>query len=240
MDWRDQGILLSSRRHGETSAIIEVFTETHGRHLGVVRGGASRKMSGVLQPGTQLDVAWRARLEDHLGAFTVEPIKTRAGAVMGDRLALAGFTSVLALASWALPEREMMGDFYAQTHDLVDAMAEGQGWLPLLPQWELDLLERLGFGLDLSTCAVSGGANDLAYVSPRTGRAVSRSGAGEWANRLLPLPEILLGGTANGAGVRDALTTTGHFLTTRLAPHLGDRPVPEARQRFLDQLDRHL
>ena len=138
MDWRDQGLLLSSRRHGETSVIIEVFTPEHGRHAGVVRGGASRKMAPVLQPGAQVDVEWRARLEDHLGTFRVEPVKSRAW-VMGDRLALAGLSAVCALLRFALPEREAHRELYRKTLILLDLLDQPEIWPLAYLNWELAL-----------------------------------------------------------------------------------------------------
>ncbi|WP_424966986.1 DNA repair protein RecO [Dinoroseobacter sp. S375] len=236
IEWREAGVLLSVRPHGETSVIVEAFTEGHGRHLGVVRGGISRKLAPVLQPGAQLDLHWKARLEDHLGSFSVEPVKGRAAAVLGDRLALSAMSAALALAGFSLPERAAYPAFYAQTIALLDAMAAGTGWLPAYLDWEMALLEQMGFGLDLSACAVRGVNEDLAYVSPRTGRAVSRQAAGAWVDRLLPLPDVMLGGPAGLSGVQEGLRTTGHFLTEKLAPALGNRPLPPARARFVDLL----
>jgi DNA repair protein RecO (recombination protein O) len=235
MDWRDQGILLSSRRHGESAAIIDVFTLDHGRHAGVVRGGASRKIAPILQPGAQLDVTWRARLEDHIGSYTVEPLRSRAAA-MSDRQALAGLNAVTALLAFALPEREAHPALYARSTTLLDLLGDQDIWPLAYLQWELALLEESGFGLDLSTCAVLGhGANDLSYVSPRTGRAVSQAGAGAWADRLLPLPPCLLGhGPAPDHEIVEGFRTTGHFLREHLATAMGHKPLPEARQRFVD------
>ncbi|ABV91952.1 DNA repair protein RecO [Dinoroseobacter shibae DFL 12 = DSM 16493] len=238
IEWREEGVLLSVRPHGETSVIVEAFTRAHGRHLGVVRGGVSRKLAPVLQPGAQLDLRWKARLEDHMGAFTVEPVRGRAAAVLGDRLALSAMSSALALARFSLAERAAYPGFYDQTVALLDALAEGTGWLPAYLDWEMALLDQMGFGLDLSGCAVRGVNEDLAFVSPRTGRAVSRQAAGAWVDRLLPLPEVMLGGPAHLHGVLEGLTTTGHFLEHKLAPALGNRPPPEARARFIDVLSR--
>lgn len=237
MDWRDQGILLSSRRHGESAVIIEVFTPERGRHAGVVRGGASRKMAPILQPGAQLDLEWRARLEDHIGTFRVEPVRSRAG-VLGNPLTLAGLNAVCALLLFALPEREAHGALYERTETLLDLLAESEVWPLAYLHWELALLEDLGFGLDLSTCAVMGEkANDLSYISPRTGRAVSRAGAGEWVDKLLPLPPCLMGhGPAPDAEILQGFTVTGHFLRTHLAPQMGHKPLPEARERFVARM----
>jgi DNA repair protein RecO (recombination protein O) len=239
IEWRDSGLLLSARRHGESSSIVEVFTETQGRHAGVVRGGASRRMAPVLQPGAQLDVTWRARLAEHIGSFTVEPLRARAALAMGDARALAGLQSVTALLAFCLPERAPHAALYRRSVALLDLLPERELWPLGYLQWELALLAEMGFGLDLSACAVTGATGDLAFVSPRSGRAVSRAGAGDWADRLLPLPPCLLGeGEAQDAEVAVALGTTGHFLHHHLAPHLGDRPVPEARRRFVELLAR--
>ena len=238
MEWRDHGILLSSRQHGESSAIVEVFTQEHGRHAGVVRGGTGRKLAPFLQPGAQLDVTWRARLEDHIGTFTVEPLRSRAAA-MGDRLALAGLNAVTGILSFVLPDREKHAPLYARTIQLLDLLGQNEVWPLAYLQWEVALLEEMGFGMDLSACAVSGLNDDLFYVSPRTGRAVSRLAAGEWADRLLPLPHVLLGkGDADLSEIVLALGTTGHFLNNHLAKSLGDRQIPEARQRLIDNMKR--
>ena len=238
MDWRDQGIILATRKHGETSVILEVFTPVHGRHAGVVRGGISRKMTPILQPGGQVDLHWRARLEEHIGSFSVEPLRSRA-AVLGDRFALAGLNAVTALLSFALPEREPHEALYRRTEPLLDLLGQNDIWPLAYLRWEMALLEDLGFGLDLSACAVTGAQYGLVYVSPKTGRAVSKEGAGDWADRLLPLPPCLLGqGEASDAEIMQGLQVTGYFLDNKLAPSLGNRPLPEARARFVDRLSR--
>ncbi|MEM1352270.1 MAG: DNA repair protein RecO [Pseudomonadota bacterium] len=235
MEWRDEGILLNTRRHGETSAIIEVFTPQHGRHAGVVRGGTSRKIAPHLQPGAQLDVFWRARLEDHIGSFQVEPLRSRAAAAMGDRLSLAGLNAVTALLGYCLPEREAHLALYHETETLLDLLGQPEIWPLAYLRWEMRLLHEMGYALTLDRCAVTGGAEDLVYVSPKTGRAVSRAGAGTWANRLLPLPPVLRGlGTAPDAEVVEAFRTTGHFLHHHLARDLGHKPLPDARDRFVE------
>lgn len=236
MEWRDEGALLSVRTHGESAAIIEVFTAAHGRHAGVVRGGASRRVAPILQPGTQLDVTWRARLDDHIGAFTVEPIRSRAG-VLGDRLGLAGLNAICAMVRMALPEREPHPVLWRATMALLDALETAPDWPARYLRWEVLLLEEVGFGLDLTVCAVTGARDDLAFVSPRTGRAVSRAGAGDWAAKLFPLPACLMGqGPASAAELGQGLAITGHFLARELP--LGGKPLPEARARLIELLGR--
>lgn len=237
MDWRDTGILLSTRKHGETSLIMEVFTPEHGRHAGVLRGGTSRKLAPHLQPGAQLDLAWRARLEDHIGSFTAEPQRSRAAAALGDRVALAGLNAVTALLAFCLPEREPHPTLYKRSEALLDLLDRPDLWPLAYLQWELALLEEMGFGLDLASCAVTGATEGLAYVSPKTGRAVTAGAAGDWADRLLPLPPILMGqGEAEDADILQALETTGFFMENRLAPDLRDRPLPAARSAFVTRL----
>lgn len=241
MEWRGTAILLSVRRHGESSAIIDVFSEDKGRHAGVVRGGTSRKVAPVLQPGAQLDVAWRARLEDHIGTFAVEPVRSRAALVMGDRLALAGLNAVTGMLCFCLPEREAHAPLYRRTEQLLDLLGQNEVWPLAYLRWEVALLEEMGFGLDLTTCAATGTTEDLIYVSPKTGRAVSRAAAGVWANRLLPLPDALRGvGEAPDHEVAQAFETTGYFLTNHLATDLGNRPLPDARARFVEAFTRQV
>jgi DNA repair protein RecO (recombination protein O) len=239
IEWTDEAALLATRPFGETSVIIEVFSATHGRHAGVVRGGTSRKVAPILQPGAQLSVTWKARLESHMGSFAVEPIRSRAAAAMGDRLALAGLNAVCALLGMVLPEREAHPPLYDRTIGLLDLLGQSDVWPLAYLRWEQALLEEMGFGMDLSACAVRGVNEDLAFVSPRSGRAVSREGAGGWADRLLPLPPVLAGkGDASNAEIIIALGTTGFFIKNRLIKSLGDRPMPQARARLLDAIQR--
>ncbi len=240
MEWRDEGIILSVRKHGETSVIAEVFTSSHGRHAGVVRGGTSRKLKPVLQPGAQVQVDWSARLETHLGAFRVEPLRSRSVQVMGNRRALEGLNAVCALAGFCLGEREPAGGFYDLTIDLLDRIGEGEDWLADYARWEAVLLSDLGYGLDLDTCASTGQDTDLIYVSPNTGRAVSRGAGAPWADRLLPLPDFLRDGREQVSlpDVLEALRTTGHFFQSSVAPALGKENVPAARERFVTAIRR--
>lgn len=240
MDWRDQGIILHTRKHGETSVILEVFTPERGRHAGVVRGGTSRKLTPTLQAGGQVDLRWRARLEGHIGSFTVEPLRSRAAA-LGDRMSLAGLNAVTSLLKFALPEREPYLALYRRTEALLDLLGQHEIWPLAYLNWEVALLDEMGFGMDLSSCAVTGATEGLIYVSPRSGRAVSANGAGDWADRLLPLPSCLKGeGDVTDQDIARALRTTGYFLENRLAPELGNHPLPEARARFVELFTRRL
>ncbi|MEM9715525.1 MAG: DNA repair protein RecO [Pseudomonadota bacterium] len=238
MDWRDEGILLSVRPHGETSAIIEVFTAEHGRHAGIVRGGVSRKLAPILQPGNQISVEWRARLEEHLGTFTVDLIQSRT-AVMEDRARLAAMTSFCAMACYALPERQSVPMLYSASLDLAGHLVGHADWAAYYALWELALLEELGLGLDLATCAATGGVDDLIYVSPKSGRAVSSDAGAEYADRMLPLPPFFIGEPfAPINDVEAALVTTGFFLTKHLASQVLGKPLPPARDRLVASITR--
>jgi len=236
MEWAGEGIVLAARPHGESAAILEVLSATHGRHLGVVRGGSGRRLSPLLQPGSTLHLIWRARLEAHIGHFTVEPLRNRMAGIMTDAERLAAQNALCALAVFALPEREPQPRLYAATVTVLDLLAGGAEWFGAYLAWERLLLEETGYGLDLERCAVTGATEGLAYVSPRTGRAVTEAGAGEWAGRLLPLPPLLADPGAPGPDLRAqmgvGLRVLGHFLAHVLAPALGERPLPEARARL--------
>ena len=173
MEWTGEGILLGARPHGESAAIIEVLTRDHGLHRGIVRGGTGRKMAPVLQPGAQVQLRWRARLDDHLGTFVVEPIRARAAAIMVDADRLAALNALCALCSFALPERDPHPRLFTATEMVLDALAGGAGWFGAYLAWERLLLEETGYGLDFSACAVTGATDGLVYVSPRSGRAVT-------------------------------------------------------------------
>ena len=238
MDWRDQGILLGARAHGETSVIIEVFTEAHGRHAGIVRGGASRKMAPILQPGNQVSVEWRARLEEHLGTYTVDIVQSRSS-ILEDRARLAAMTSFCAMASYALPERLHLPRLYSASLDLVDHLVGSEDWAGYYALWELALLEELGFGLDLSACAATGSMDELIYVSPKSGQAVSAKAGAPYADRMLPLPGFFLGEPLVPIkDVQNALTTTGFFLTKHLAGTVAGKPLPPARDRLVAMISR--
>jgi DNA repair protein RecO (recombination protein O) len=234
LDWRDEGIVISARRHGETSAILEAFTAGHGRHAGVVRGGASRRWMPILQPGARLSLEWSARLETHIGTFRADPIDTPLARVLSDRAALAALGSVTALIGAAMPERAPHPRLYEATRALTAALGEGDPhWRARYVLWELQMLRELGFGLDLATCAATGACEDLVWVSPRSGRAVSGAAGAAWADRLLPLPAFLRDGRAEAdrAAIALALALTGHFLEARLAPTLAREALPLARAR---------
>jgi DNA repair protein RecO (recombination protein O) len=239
MEWSDDAIILSTRVHGETGAILDLLTRDHGRHSGLVRGGTSRRITPTLQPGNSVHVAWRARLEEQLGSFTCELARARAGELMDSRDTLAGLNAFSAVAIAAMPEREAHAPVFEVGEILLDGMMAGDAahWLPLYVRWEAGLLEALGFGLDLSECAATGAKTDLIYVSPKTGRAVSRDAAGIYASRLLRLPQFLLDPAAEPqtGDIAAGLALTGYFLLDRvLRPHHKDMPPARMRLEALE------
>jgi DNA repair protein RecO (recombination protein O) len=239
MEWRDEGIVLSVRRHGETGAIVEILTALHGRCLGHVRGGRSRRQRPVLQPGNVVQAIWRARLEDHLGHFTIEGLDLKAGAIMEAPFRLAGLATLAGLAQ-LLPEREPHRRIHDAMRVVLDSIEDDSVWPALLVRWELGLLEELGFGLDLSKCAATGSAVHLTHVSPRSGRAVSWEAGSAYRDRLLTLPAFLrIGGLASEADILDGLRLTGHFLARDL---FGPRGIsaPEQRQWIIRELTQRL
>jgi DNA repair protein RecO (recombination protein O) len=238
MDWSDEGIFLSAKPLGEANAVAEIFTREHGRHLGLVRGGRSRRMRPLLQPGNLLCVAWRARLAEHLGGFNVELIEAHAARVLDDQLALAAIGSLTGLAR-LLPERDPHPALYASSLRILRSLDDRTVWPAELVRWELQLLQELGFGLDLSECAATGMDSDLAYVSPRSGRAVSRAAGEPYSGKLFALPAFLLDTStrANRSDIAAGLALTGYFLERDvLSPH-GLR-LPQARDRLIALLSR--
>lgn len=237
MDWTDEGIVLAARKHGETAAIVSLLTREHGRHLGLVRGGAGKRARSVLQPGNRVQARWRARLADHLGTYTLELEAASGAAFLDDRLKLAGLTAALAVAETSLPEREPHQAVHAGLMDLLAKLA-GDAWPAVYVRWEIALLTDLGYGLDLSRCAATGEAKDLVYVSPKTGRAVSRAAGKPYGDRLFPLPGFLITG-GNGfapSDVADGLKLTRHFLEQHVYSHR-DRGLPPARLRLEEVFD---
>lgn len=238
MEWRDKGIVLAVRPHGETSAIVEILTESQGRHAGLVKGARSRAMRPVLQPGNQVTVGWRARLAEHLGMFQIEADHLGAGGVMEDRAALAGLNAACALAVMALPEREAHPAVHAGFELLLSAFEDEDLWPALYVRWEAGVLSDLGYGLDLKKCAVTGETGDLSHVSPRTGRAVCREEAAPYAAKLLELPGFMRGSGAIAEGdIAKGLDLTGYFLERRVLWPV-DRQLPEARTRLIAELER--
>lgn len=236
MDWTDHGIVLASRRHGETSAIVTLLTRDHGRHAGLVRGGGGKRLSAVLQPGNMVAARWRARLPEHLGTYTLELERAGAAVWLDDPARLAALSAACALVETALPEREPHANLYSGFVDLLAALA-GDGWPTAYVRWELALLAELGFGLDLSRCAATGRNDQLAFVSPKTGRAVSLSAGEPYRDVLLPLPAFLVGDAAAGdsAAVAEGLKLTGYFLERHVYGH-HHRGVPPARDRLVQRL----
>ncbi|GIX10479.1 DNA repair protein RecO [Elioraea sp.] len=235
--WQDEAIVLAARPHGEGHAIVSVLARARGHWRGHVRGGASSRQRGLWQPGNVLAVAWSARLADQLGHLTGEPVAAIAAAAMDQPWSLAILASACAVAEAALPEHEPHPLAYAGLAGLLARIGEGASLAADYVRWEVALLAELGYGLDLSACAVTGRREGLAYVSPRTGRAVTAEGAGAWAERLLVLPRFLRGDSAAGPGeVAAGLRLTGHFLA-RDVFGLAHRPVPAARLRLAERAE---
>ena len=236
MDWTDDGIVLSAKKHGETSAIVTLLTPGHGRHLGLVRGGAGKRARGLLQPGNLLNARWQARLSEHLGTFRCELTEAFASPVLRDRLKLAGLSAACAMADGALPERQPHRPVFEGLLALIRGL-DDEDWPSAYVKWELGLLAELGFGLDLSVCAATGRNDQLVYVSPKTGRAVSLAAAEPYKKSLLTLPDFLLRPGAAGPpeDVIQGLKLTGYFLEKNVFQHT-QKGLPAARNRLTDRL----
>jgi DNA repair protein RecO (recombination protein O) len=236
MDWDAPAIVLDARPYSEGDAIAGVMTEAHGLHRGLARGGAGRTGAAIWQPGNLVQVHWVARLAEQLGSFSAELIHPAAALVLDDPLALAMLSGACAVAEGALPEREPHPRVFHGLLQLIARLSQGPPMLAELVRWETLLLADLGYGLDLGACAVTGETAGLAYVSPRTGRAVTEAAAGAWAGRLLRLPGFLVGAnTSTAADWRDGLTLTGHFLARDAFGDL-HRPLPAARRMLYDRV----
>ncbi|HXX04865.1 MAG TPA: DNA repair protein RecO [Xanthobacteraceae bacterium] len=236
MQWTDEGIVLGVRRHGETSVILELMTAVRGRHLGLVRGGVGSRLRGVLQPGNSLRATWRARLDDHLGNYAVEGLNLRAAGFLTAAHAVHGVTHLAALCR-LLAEREPHGHVHDALEEILDALADPAAVAPMVARFELAFLAELGFGLDLSSCAATGAKDDLVYVSPRSGRAVSRAAGEAYKEKLMRLPEFLRADSepVSAADLADAFALTGFFLERHAFAPRGS-PVPEARARFVSAI----
>ena len=235
MQWTDEGIIIGTRRHGETSLIVELMTPAHGRHLGLVRGGRSRKKQPVLQPGNSVTATWRARLDEHLGHYTMESTRQRAARLIEGPAGVYGIQTLAALLR-LLPERDPHPLLYAGLAAIVDHLDDPLTAGELIARFELQLLDDLGFGLDLDECAATGANDNLAYVSPRSGRAVSLAAGEAYRDRLLPLPVFLTEPAAESrptAGeIADAFRLTGYFLARHVYEPRG-LEMPDARAKLI-------
>jgi DNA repair protein RecO (recombination protein O) len=242
MEWTDEGIVVGVRRHGEANAIVDVLTVEHGRHMGLVRGGGSSRLRPVLQPGNTVRVVWRARLDEHLGQFAVEGLRLRAAGFLSSSYALYGLNHLCALTR-LLPERDPHPELHAALDVLLDAFGHAGDAAAQLARFELQLLAELGFGLDLDECAVTGVHEDLIYVSPRSGRAVSREAGAAWQDKLLRLPAFLASAEAP-VGIAceelaDGFALTGFFLSRHVMEPRG-ATLPDARGQFVAAVMRAL
>lgn len=237
MEFTEEAFVLSARAHGDTGAVVDLLTEDHGRRAAYVAGGASRKMKPFLQAGARVVADYRARTSDHLGSARLEPIGEGPSALFDDPLALTGLAAAAAVAQGALPEREPHPGVFLAFEALMAAFALPEVWPAIFVRFEMGLLEDLGFGLDLSRCAATGTVDDLIYVSPRTGRAVSRDAGAPYADKMLALPPFLLGAQAGlmEGDIRAGFELTGHFLE-QFVFHPQNRPLPPARVWLLEKL----
>jgi DNA repair protein RecO (recombination protein O) len=236
MQWTDEGIVLGVRRHGETSAIVELMTREHGRHLGLVRGGAGRTMRPVLQAGNSVNAVWRARLDQHLGHFVVEGLKLRVASLLSQPHAMYGIVHVAALCR-LLAERDPHPTIVPMVEAILDHLHAPPLAAALLVRFELDLLTELGFGLELHCCALTGTADELIYVSPKSGRAVSRQAGEPWRDKLLRLPLFLIAeeDIPSSQDIADGFALTGHFFVQRVLEPRGET-FAEARASFVAAL----
>jgi DNA repair protein RecO (recombination protein O) len=236
MEWSDQGIVLSASPHGETSSVARLLTRDHGRHAGLVQGGQGRLARSLFQPGNLLSCRWRGRLADHLGRFTCELEEAKAALLLEDADRLACLRAATAISDAALPEREPHPECFEGLLALLDGLS-GDHWGEVYVHWELSLLAALGFGLDLSACAATGSRDDLAYVSPKSGRAVSRAAGAPYKERLLGLPGFLIGKGGGGRQeVSEGLSLTGFFLQRHVFA-VQHKAVPAARDRLAQRLE---
>lgn len=239
MEWAEDAFVLVARRLGEADAVASVLTRGHGRCAGLVRGGAGRRQGPVLQPGNRIAARWRARLDDQLGTLTVELVRGHAARLMGDPDRLAALVSAVAVVEAALPEREPHPRAFDGLDALLQRLEGDAAWGAAYVRWEVDLLAELGFGLDLSRCAVTGAEEGLVWVSPRTGRAVSEAAGAPYAGRLLRLPAFVLAdGPAAPADLADGLRLSGHFLEAHVFGATGRGGAPAARGRLVDRIAR--
>ncbi len=237
MQWTDEGIVLSVRSHGETAAIVDLWTRAHGRHMGLVHGGRSRRLRPVLQAGNHVDAAWKARLADQLGSMSVEMRRAFAAETLDDAQALMALSSITTLTG-LLPERDPHPNLYEITLFVLGFLNDATVWPALMVRWELALLDELGFGLDLSQCAATGTNDQLIYVSPKSGRAVSASAGEPYRDKLLPLPQFLTkqrSGPVTAADVNLGFALTGYFIEKHLLQPRGQM-LPASRMRLVAQL----
>jgi DNA repair protein RecO (recombination protein O) len=237
MEWTDEGIVLGVRRHGESSAIVELLTREHGRHLGLVRGGAGSRMRPLLQPGNSVTAVWRARLDEHLGMYALEGTRLRAATLLASSHAVYGVTHLAALAR-LLPERDPHQDIYEMLQGTLDDFDDSGVAAVHLIRFELAMLAELGFGLDLENCAATGATTELIYVSPKSGGAVSRAAGEPWQDRLLPLPSFLREGEGGANAwsdqdLVDGFQITGMFLLRHVLEPRG-QGHSDARDGFIN------
>lgn len=235
--WEDHGIVLTARPHGETAAVVTVLTAAHGRHAGLLAAARGRGRAALCQPGSRVVATWQARLAEHLGIWSLDLQRAWAARLFDQPGPLAMVAAACAVCETALPEREPCPAVYAGLQVLLE-LAESPFWAQAYVRWEVEVLAALGFALELDVCALTGQPDDLAFVSPRSGRAVSRRAAAPFQDRLLPLPAFLGGRPAEPspaepnppeAGIAQGLALTGHFLNRHVFRHCREGEPPARR-----------
>jgi DNA repair protein RecO (recombination protein O) len=238
MEWRDRGILLGTTPFGESSVIIDALTKENGRVRAVLRAGQSRKFRPILQIGNVLDITWRARLVEHMGSVQIDVLKSYPE-ILDSRMTLLGMTSLTSMLTSFLEDHDPQFHTYNTTEKLNELLIHPDMWSIGYVFWELSLLEALGFGIDASKCVVTGDVENLMYLSPKSGCAVSERAAGQWVDRLLPMPKILTSKEKSVADVFDCLQVLSYYWNNKVLPGLGVKIMPAARQRFIDLMQRH-
>ena len=240
MQWTDEGIVLGAKRHGEGNAILELMTRERGRHLGLVRGGSGSRLKPILQPGNSVTATWRARLDEHLGNYVVEALNLRAAGFFSSPHAIYGVGHLAALMR-LLPERDPHLSLYESLDTIFSQLDDAARVAPMVVQFELQLLSEIGFGLDLERCVATGGSGDLVFVSPKSGRAVSRLAGEPWADKMLRLPAFLRDRelVPTGPDLADGFALTGYFLTRYVLEPRG-LALGDERAYFIAALNRAL
>ena len=243
-EWNDVGIVLSAKKYGEKGLIVNILTETHGRYVGWLNNYKTKNILSSVQPGNLVKVVWKSRIIEQMGNFKIELISSISGKIFDEKLKLQALTSLCSLLEKFLPERQIYSEVFNATKAFLDFIVindevDNEQWIKWYVKWEIGLLSSIGFSLDLKQCAVTGQKNNLHYVSPKTGKAVSGDGAGKFAPKLLKLPKFLGGAEVIGSSVHEeiimGLNLTTYFFKNKLLSSINDTRLmnlPNPRDRL--------